>query len=128
MYTTRQARQADARYGSEGAPTGEKATFVGKVDYVGPEPAYVSGIVAAYQAIGVTITDVRQGAVSAGDRLEVDALVASGYPAIGVGANGLPALDSAVVQPGVLVLFDATQCFGRWRCDALSTDGPTSVA
>lgn len=128
MYTKRQARPAEARYGSEGAPTGEKATFVGKVEYVGPEPAYVSGIIAAYQAIGVTITDVREGAVNTGDRLEVDALVASGYPAIGVGATGLPALDAAIVQPGVLVLFDATQCYGRWRCDELSTDGPTSVA
>ena len=128
MITRQKAMPREARYGSEAAPSGGQAKFVGKVEYVGPEPAYVSGIIAAYQAIGVTITDVREGAVNTGDRVEVDALVASGYPAIGVGATGLPALDAAIVQPGVLVLFDATQCYGRWRCDELSTDGPTNVA
>ncbi|HEY6908453.1 MAG TPA: hypothetical protein VI356_03725 [Myxococcales bacterium] len=128
MITRQKPLPGEARYGSGAGPDGGRAKFVGKVEYVGPEPAYVSGILAAYQSIGVTITDVREGAVNAGDRVEVDALVASGYPAIGVGASGLPALDSAIVQPGVLVLFDAAQCYGRWRCDALSTDGPQNVA
>jgi hypothetical protein len=118
--------QRRGRYGSSDDPTGEQAEFVGRVDSVGPEPPFASGLVAAYQTLGITVTDARQGSVQQGDQLEVDVLVAAGYPAIGVGTTGLPAIDGNVVQAGVLVLFDAVQAYGRWRCERLSTDGPQS--
>jgi hypothetical protein len=81
-------------------------------------------LLGAYQTLGVTITDARSGPVSTGDQVEVDVLVAGGYPFITTGSLGIPALDSSVVQPGVLVLFSAAQEYGRWRCDTISTDGP----
>jgi hypothetical protein len=112
------------RYGGENDPVGEHAEFVGSVDYVGAEPGFISGFIGAYQTLGVTITDARSGPVGAGDRVEVDVLIAGGYPFVTMGSTGVPALDSSVVQPGVLVLFAAAQEYGRWRCTAISTDGP----
>ncbi len=109
MNTKRPAMQRQARYGSSADPAGDQAQFVGRVDSVGAEPPFGSGLVGAYQTLGITVTDVRQGSVQQGDQLEVDVLVAAGYPAIGVGATGLPAIDASVVQAGVLVLFDAVQ-------------------
>jgi hypothetical protein len=119
---------ANERFGSGSTKESADASFVGRVSYVGPEPAYLSGIAPALQTLGMTVTDVRQGSLSVGDSTEVDVVVVAGNPHIGVGTAGIPALDASMVQPDALVLVWANLAGGRWRAVEISTDGPQPPA
>jgi hypothetical protein len=46
---------------------------------------------------------------------------------VGIGESGLPALDSSMVQPGVLLVAWANAVDGRWQAIEVSTDGPSSA-
>lgn len=111
------------RYGG-GASTNETdAEFLGVVTAVGNEPAHVSGVVPAYQALTVDVTEITRGELDLGP-LGLDVLVVAGNPHIGWGAQGLPALDPAMVQPGVSMRIWANHEAGYWRAIEISTDGP----
>src|SRR5262249_19637367 len=112
------------RFGSGSTKETADASFVGQVTYVGPEPQYLSGRAPALQTLGMTITDVRSGNATVGDNTEVDVVIVAGNPHVAIGAGGLPALDPAMVAPGVLVLAWANQVGARWRAIEISTDGP----
>ena len=91
------------RYGGGPSRDEADAEFVGLVNSVGPEPTYVSGAVPAVQTLELTVTEATRGAVAVDDVIDVDVVVVGGEPHISVGRAGLPALDSSMVQAGVLV-------------------------
>jgi len=111
-----------------GARDDTAADFVGRVTSVGPEPSFVSGEATAFQSLDLVVTDVRRGDLQVGREVTVDVAVIAGMPHMGVGANDLPALDSAMVMPGVLVVVWANPVADRWRAVEISTDGPSSAA
>jgi hypothetical protein len=113
------------RYGARDDTT---ADFVGRVTSVGPEPRFVSGEATALQSLDLVVTDVRRGDLPVGSKVTVDVAVIAGMPHMGMGANGLPALDSAMVMPGVLVVVWANPVGDRWQAVEISTDGPSSAA
>jgi hypothetical protein len=120
-------KRPQRRYGGGATTDSVDATFTGRVDYVGSEPEFLSGRVPALQTVGLTVTDVRSGdAVAVGDTVDVDVMVYAGAPHVGIGEAGLPALDSSMVQPGVLLVAWANAADGRWRAIEVSTDGPSS--
>jgi hypothetical protein len=117
-------RDRGRRYGA--SPSSD-AEFVGRVDSVGAEPQFLSGVVTALQPVGMTITDVRRGTLLPGDILDVDVEIVAGNPHVAIGDAGLPALDPTMVQPGVLLLAYANKAGDRWRAVEVSTDGPSSA-
>ena len=115
------------RYGIGSKGSATEAEFAGRVDYVGPEPEFLSGLVPALQTVGMTVTDVRRGPVSVGDSVDVDVLIVGGNPHVGIGESGVAALDPSMVQPGVLLVASANSANGRWLALKVSTDGPSSA-
>lgn len=116
------------RYGGGATPEESDAEFAARVESVGPEPGFISGLVPAVQRLDVTVTDVRRGSgVSAGDYLALDVLISAGNPHIGLGEFDLPALDSSMVQPGVLIVAWANRGEQSWEALQISTDGPSSA-
>jgi hypothetical protein len=115
------------RYGAGTTPETTDAEFAARVESVGPEPGFISGLVPAVQRLDVTVTDVRRGSdVSVGDYLPLDVLISAGNPHIGLGEFDLPALDGAMVQPGVLIVAWANRYDQGWEAVQISTDGPSS--
>jgi hypothetical protein len=98
------------------------AEFVARVDYVGPEPEFLSGRVPALQTVGITVTEVRSGEVQPGQSLELDVVVVAGAPSVGIGTTGLPALDPAMIQVGAPVTARAGASGGRWIASEVRTE------
>src|SRR5436190_9779569 len=115
------------RYGGA-TPDSVDAEFAGRVEYVGAEPRYRSGVIPALQTVGVTVTDVRRGSrIAVGDYVDLDVLVVAGQRHVGAGSTGLPALDPSMIQNGVtLVAWANLGADQRWRTIDISTDGPAS--
>lgn len=118
-----QKRSRRSRYGGGVTRDDTDADFIATVSAVGEEPHYVSGFVPAYQSLNVNVSEVIRGQLQPG-AIDLDVLVAMGYPHIGWGMNGLPALDSNMVQPGVSIHVWANYENNRWRAVEISTDGP----
>lgn len=124
----RYENRTQRRYGSGVTPDSTDAEFAGRVDSIGPEPQFLTGRVPALQTLGVTVTDVRRGAgVSVGDSVDLDVLIVRGNPHVSPGASGVPALDSSMIQPGVLLVAWANRTDGRWQALEISSDGPSSA-
>jgi hypothetical protein len=123
----RSGYRSPQRYGGGPSRDEADAEFVGLVNYVGPEPTYVSGAVPAVQTLEVKVQEATRGAVAVDDVIEVDVVVVGGEPHITVGQAGLPALDPSMVQAGVLVRAYANDAEGRWQAFEISTDGPSSA-
>ena len=116
------------RYGGGTTAETTDAEFAARVESIGPEPGFLSGRAPAYQRLDVTVTDVRRGSdVAVGDYLPLDVLIAGGNPHIGIGQLGLPALDSAMVQTGVVIVAWANHGQQGWEALEISTDGPSSA-
>jgi hypothetical protein len=116
------------RYGGGGTPDSVDVEFTGRVDYVGAEPEFLSGRVPALQTVGMTVTEVRRGSgLSVDDVVDVDVMIYAGSPHIGLGQTGLPALDTSMVQPGVLLVAWANAAEDRWQAIEVSTDGPSDM-
>jgi hypothetical protein len=110
-----------------GARDDTAADFAGRVTAVGPEPEFVSGEGTALQSLDLVVTDVRRGDLQVGSEVSVDVVIVAGLPHIATGAEGLPALDPAMVMPGVLVVAWANPVEDRWQAVEISTDGPSSA-
>jgi hypothetical protein len=118
----------ERRYGGGATPEETDAEFAARVESVGPEPGFLNGRVAPFQRLDVTVTEVRRGdGVAVGDYLPLDVFIAAGEPHIGVGEFDLPALDSSMVQPGVLVVAWANRSEQGWEAVQISTDGPSGA-
>lgn len=116
------------RYGGGATPEETDAEFVARVESVGPQPEFLNGRVLPFQRLDVTVTEVRRGdGVAAGDYLPLDVFIAAGEPHIGVGEFDMPALDSSMVQPGVLIVAWANRNEQNWEAVQISTDGPPRV-
>jgi hypothetical protein len=107
-----------ARYGA--GP--DDAEFVARVDYVGPEPQFLSGRVPALQTVGLTVTEVRRGDVQPGQSLELDVVVVAGAPSVGIGTTGMPALDPVAIQVGAPVTARAGASGGRWMASEVRVE------
>lgn len=115
------------RYGTGDTPETTDAEFTGRVEYLGAEPAFVSGYLPATQTVGLTVTDVRRGSgVSVGDYLDLDVAVVAGGRHVVPGSvdPDVPALDSSMIQEGVTIVAWANVSHGRWQAIDVSTDGP----
>ena len=118
----------ERRYGGGSTPETTDAEFAARVESVGPEPGYISGLVPAIQRLDVTVTDVRRGSdVSVGEYLPLDVAISAGRPHVGLGEFDLPALDPSMVQPGVLIVAWANRDERGWKAVQISTDGPSSA-
>jgi hypothetical protein len=114
------------RFGGTTPDTAD-AEFAARVESVGPEPLFASGRAPAYQRLDVTVTDVRRGEVAVGDYVPLDVLIVGGNPHTTVNEVGVPVLDAAMVQSGVLIVAWANRGEQGWEALEISTDGPSSA-